>query len=250
VFLCNQALTTGEIAYIYDGAPQQGYQWTTGGLTGTISLTALRSDRAYVRNASPANPAPGSASQANITIIDAESATNSAVTYTVSAVSIVGGVPTTGAGGVSNAVTITASTWWAWIPNSISTAVPINRASKLTALVASGGDASLEIDRDEDQGQFTPFGRPDTLVVHGDMRSESIPGFLGVITNDASWAAFDALRNRQQVIAIRSDMSAGVYFMSFGPSRPQVIIRGDRMQPGGPNRQVSVDFVAAVRPAP
>lgn len=224
--------------------------WSVGGFVGTTEIVIQCSDGRYVRGASPSNPyvLPNSVTQA-FTIYDTEAPTNTPVTYYVFVVATNSGNPLTGNYTQTAAVTIPSTVWWIWSPINPSLAVGVNMMSKTTATLASGGDAILQIDQDEDQGQFLPFGRSDTLVVHGDMRGEYYT--LGLVfTSDAQWNAFKAIRALQSVVAVRSTLNRAVDFMTIGPTRPTLIIRGDVGQTGGPNQQATISFLPSVRPAP
>lgn len=223
--------------------------YTSGPYVGSpLYVIARRSDGSYVRGASPTNPFLVTA--ASVALTDTEVPTNIPITYSVYVEADTGFGMAISAAVTSNAITSTSNKWWIWPPNNFPMAVTVNRAGKAsTSAPASGGDASLQIDRDEDQGQFLPFGRPDTLVVHGDLRSERFSLTL-VFTSDADWEAFDAIRNLQGVVAVRSDMRAPVYFMTMGAARPVILLHGDRLHPDGPVRQVTMDFIPSARPAP
>lgn len=230
-------------------APGPSTVWSIGGFVGTTEVVILRSDGNYVRGASPDNPYTLPLTTQAFTIYDPEAPTDVATTYYVFVIGTSGGQVLTGTPTTTGAETLTSSQWWVWIPGSPAGALPISRASKIVATLASGGDASMQFDQDEDQGVFKPFGRSDTLVVHGDMRGEYFT-LLIVFTSDAAWNAFVAMRNQQRTVAVRSDMASGVYFMTMGASRSVLVLRGDRNQPGGANRQLSMDFLPSVRPTP
>jgi hypothetical protein len=122
-------------------------------------------------------------------------------------------------------------------------------SSNASASPSSGGDGTIVFDRDEDQGAFNPFGRPDTVVVHGDLRAERF-SLTMVFIGDAAWQAFDTIRSLQQVVAVRSEITNNVYFMTMGGTRSVIVLRGDYNEPGGSNRQLTMDFLPGIRPAP
>jgi hypothetical protein len=251
LIISGAGLGTSELLYA-DCAlvgPGTSTTWSIGGYLGTTELVILRSDGLYVRGASPANPYPIPAITQTVTVYDAEAPTNTPVTYYVFVVGTSGGRVLTGTPATTGAVTLTTGRWWVWTPGSPALAVAVNRASKIIATLSSGGDASIQFDQDEDQGEFLPFGRSDSLVVHGDMRGERFSMSM-VFTSDAQLAAFAAIRGLQRVVAVRSDMGAGVYFMTMGAARPAIVLRGNRLQTGGPMRQVDMAFLPSVRPAP
>jgi hypothetical protein len=134
-----------------------------------------------------------------------------------------------------------------WIPSNPSGAIQLRLASRASGAnsVASGGDAVWVIDRPEDQGIFQPFGRKDSVVVRGDIRDEQFDLDLVFIGN-AEWNAFDAMRNLQQTVALRSDMTSAVNYYVLGGTRPVMILRGQRFT--SPIRQVTITFTPVLKP--
>ena len=229
--------------------------WTIGGFIGTTSISVTCSNGNYVRNASSANPVTVPTGQV-VTIYDYEAPTNTPVTYSAFVTASNSGSPLTSAAGVSNSVSVTTAQWWIWVPSNPALSVAINRASKIgtssgsssATSPSSGGDGTIVFDRDEDQGVFMPFGRPDTVVVHGDLRSERF-SLTMVFVGDANYLTFDAIRTLQGLVAVRSDLTSNVYFMTMAGARSALVLRGDYDEPGGANRQLTMDFLPGVRPA-
>jgi hypothetical protein len=137
--------------------------------------------------------------------------------------------------------------FYMWIPSAPGTVLSLHLASKASGStsIASGGDAVWVVDRPEDQGIFQPFGRPDSVVVRGDMRSEQFDLDL-VFLSQAEWNAFDNMRNQQKTVALRSDMSATIGYYALGGTRPAAILRGDRRTK--PIRQVTITCTPVAKP--
>jgi hypothetical protein len=78
------------------------------------------------------------------------------------------------------------------------------------------------------------------------MKDENFMLSLVFFGND-EWNAFDALRNLQTDMAIRSDLDGEIYFVAFDTARPAVLLRGD-LYSGEPVRQCDIKFWPIAKP--
>jgi hypothetical protein len=219
-------------------------------------VIVLRSDGNYVTGATTTSPYPITGG-GTVVIYDFEASGNTSYYYEVFCVDssgVVGpgtftaSVSLTGAptGGGSTVASPSAG-FSMWIPSAPDNVLTLRLASRASGAnsIASGGDAVWVIDRPEDQGIFQPFGRSDSVVIHGDMRDEQFDLDLVFIGND-EWNAFDAMRSLQQTVALRSDMTSTVNYYALGGTRPVSILRGDRFT--NPIRQLTITFTPVLKP--
>lgn len=104
-------------------------------------------------------------------------------------------------------------------------ALPIYRTNSRQGASASGIRLSHQLNREEQQGEFHPFGREDTYLTRGDLYTEhfSLATWFGSLDE---WEAFDALRNRRRTLCMKADMPGKVHYMALGPERPRDIYSG------------------------
>ena len=114
--------------------------------------------------------------------------------------------------------------WWLSTPFNPGTEIQLYRAQALMAMVAGGGTASIVINQTEQQGQFPCFGRSNYIVTHGTMLNEEFTLALDFFTTGV-YQKFLALRAKQSVLLLQSDMNGAFYFITLGPSRPVTILR-------------------------
>lgn len=216
----------------------------TGGLA-AASIVVGRGDGTYLTNASLAAP-HAIAPHSTTVLYDHETPDLRSYSYTAWAVSA-GGI-FSASSGWSVPVVVNNAGFYMWIPSNPDGAIKLHLASRVSsASVASGGDAVLVINRPEDQGVFKPFGRSDSVVVRGDMRDEEFDLTL-VFLNNVEWNAFEAIRNQQRTVCVRTDMSNKIYYVALGETRNVAILRGDRLDPAGPIRQLTITCTPVAKP--
>jgi hypothetical protein len=198
--------------------------WTRGGLQSQTIISVLRSDGAYVRGAGlldrQAIPWP----RQHLIIHDYEPRTDTEYTYTAVVGSVVTFPATYGPGTDVGPISVPAiDTWWAFDPLDMSTAFAFYRAPSQSSF-RGGGSASLQLDSADRMGVFWGLGADTYTVRHGDLMAEEFDLAMTFLDTE-SWEKFDALRKRQTTVCLRSDMESEVYYVSFGPARPRVIMR-------------------------
>ena len=68
-----------------------------------------------------------------------------------------------------------------------------------------------------------PFGKATATVVHGQMLAEEFD--LAIYFEDtAEFEAFDAIRDLQETVLLKSDMEGATYWVALGSARPAAII--------------------------
>lgn len=134
----------------------------------------------------------------------------------------------------SNVVTIAspgnASTaWWLVDPANLPSAMQLHRLLTTdTSATPSALSPSIVIDEPERQGIFRPFGKSTATVVHGDMWAEEFDLDLYFKT-PTEWANFKAIREKQRIVLLKSDMEGATYWVTLGPARPAGIMhKADR----------------------
>lgn len=221
-------------------------QWARGGLTGATAATILRSDGVYVRDATPANPLAIPWPAQEVTIDDYEAAPDVEYTYVATVGSIVNGAQLESAPSnpTSPVEVPTAGTWWCFDPTDPTTAFRFNRSVSQTVF-RGGGTASIELDENERMGVFWPLGdggdEPGNYTVrHGDTLKEEFDLTM-TFFDTASWEKFQTLWAKKVTVCIKSDMESAIYYVSFGPARPRVIMSSsERSSAAGPISQVLV----------
>jgi hypothetical protein len=117
----------------------------------------------------------------------------------------------------------------------------------------SGGiqdyEVSVEIDQEEQQNTFYPFGRSIPITVRGDMYAEIISAGINMIFfGQQEFDTFNQIRTRQVTLLIRTDMG-DVYYGIWGPARAADLIRSaDRVT--FPYRQLGMTFTPAMPVVP
>jgi hypothetical protein len=227
--------------------PGTGTDWFRGGLVGTTWVTVLRSDGVYVAGAGPSDMLPFPDAGQVLALNDFGAVNYQHYTYSAQVLCVIGGDTVSSPISAASAdVVLIPTQWWIWPINNPAAALGLHRASKVSATVTTGGDASMQFDKTELQAQFQPMGRPDYVIVHGDMKDENFMLSLVFFGND-EWNAFDALRNLQTDMAIRSDLDGEIYFVAFDTARPAVLLRGD-LYSGEPVRQCDIKFWPIAKP--
>lgn len=217
--------------------------WSAGGFVPNAAIYLQRNDGAKVRFA----PSTWGNNYQLYTVDDVEVASGQSYTYTLSVSSLDPSSNTIQSGlATSGPASVTLTQWDLSDVANYTGFLSFYRASYVSGTVASGGQASLVVDQNETQGVFRPLGRTDYLVTHGDMLDEEFDLVI-VFTDSADWATFNALRNLQTTLMLRSDLG-DLYYVSLGATRPGIILRADRTAPTGPTRQVTVHCYPASRP--
>lgn len=129
----------------------------------------------------------------------------------------------------------------------IRSTVTTNASTSDTAVtmpaIPAGLSASLIVDEPEQQGRFNGFGRKNAVVVHGDLWSEEF--VLNIyFDGEADFQAFRAIRNLQEVVLLKSDMSGDTYWVSLGSARPTAILSESERQ-SDPKRGLSIQCIPA-----
>lgn len=147
--------------------------------------------------------------------------------------------------------------WWMVSPSDPSMAIQLKRIRSTVATssastsdtavtmpaMPAGLSASLIIDEPEQQGRFNGFGRPDAIVIHGDIWDEEF--VLNVyFDGEAEFQAFRAIRNLQQPVLLKSDMSGDLYWVTLGGARPAAILSESNRQ-ADPKRGLSIQCIPA-----
>lgn len=85
----------------------------------------------------------------------------------------------------------------------------------------------------EDMTIFEPLGRFDPLIHRGTIRAESFDGLSFLFSNDATWAAFEALRARQEPLLLQTcygdTLGYEQFWVVLGPDRAVHRLTSDDM---------------------
>lgn len=146
--------------------------------------------------------------------------------------------------------------WWLVPPTNPAMAIQLRRLRSTVATSASSSDtsvtmpalppgvsASLISDEPEQQGRFNGFGKSTAMVVHSDIWAEEF--VLNIYFEDeAEYQAFRAIRNLQEVVLLKSDMSGDLFWVNFGSAKPTAILSESSRQVD-PKRGLSIDCIPA-----
>jgi hypothetical protein len=141
--------------------------------------------------------------------------------------------PVTSAWSPVVSTTLVLANWWISVPGQPSYGLALHRVRSIAGSSAMGIPVSLKIDKPQDQGRFNAFGRPNAVIVYGDMRSQEFD-LAVVFLTQAEFNAFEAIRNLQTTVLLQSDMNGESYYVALGATRPVNILRAsDRTKPTG-----------------
>jgi hypothetical protein len=239
IFIQANAMNAGEDLYadMMLIGPGTSTTWTAGGFVGVSTLSILRSDGVYVREAGwDGNIAIPEGQQ--VVVYDVDTPPHTSFTYTAIVTATVGGLPLSGPPSAATAaVTLAPTSWDICDP----------RYPSAGTLIEWGGDSRTK-DQPEAQGNFNALARTSSIVVRGQMYDESfdlVLSFGG--DNDAGWQAFNALRKTQQTVLLRGDMPEDFHYVALGPSRPMVLKRtGNRV--ADPSRTLTIHCTPVDKP--
>jgi hypothetical protein len=204
--------------------------WSLGGyanLTTTVHEFQYSDDQVNwfdVRN--------GGSVQQGVSAIDYESPFNQPRYYRARAQGLFSGQPVYSNWSPVTSTTLASNRYWFVDPlnpgldgNGFPGAIPIYRTSSRTGSTASGVRLSHEVQQIEQQGQYPVFGRPNAVLVRGDMYSENfdMATWFGSL---ADWENFDRLRLRRVTLCMRSDLPGKIHYAAIGSSRPRDIYSG------------------------
>lgn len=247
-FYVIKAIATSEVHYCDERGLTPGAMqaWSQGGFVPNASFRIIR-NRDGNGITSSFFPATWYDLSQKFTVYDLEAPDGYAQYYTGSIVSLdpSGNVVTSGVT-TSTPVAVNLTQWDISDPINGNGALSFYRASYMSGTLASGGQASITIDREETQGVFRPLGRTDYLVTHGDLLDEEFDLAI-VFLNQSDWDTFNGLRSLQTPLQVRSDLG-DLYWVNLGAARPGVMARADRTAPGGPMRQLTMHCYPASRP--
>lgn len=127
-------------------------------------------------------------------------------------------------------VTLPNAGWWLSDPTTPSSAIRLHRAQVMSTTLpgVTGGHASIQITRKVQAGFYQPFDMGTYVRVLGTVMEDEFD--LGMdFLSGAEWTAFLALwlRNVEtgRVLLVKSDMGGKTYWINFGPTRPQLVLR-------------------------
>jgi hypothetical protein len=131
----------------------------------------------------------------------------------------------------------TSNRWWVIPPSDPTAAMALYR---LRATGAAGSGTSLQtpaqppspqglttsiaFDEQEQLGIFRGFGRKTAIVVHGDIWAPEFDLSL-YFESDAEFDAFQAIRDLQDGVLLKSDMDGSYYWVTLGPDFNRGILR-------------------------